>query len=124
MTAQLSLYEAQLIAAPYQPASETSAAAASQVSNKVPTQKERILSYVASRGEYGATQDEIEVATGYLRSAVCGRVNALENEQAIRKSGETRASRWGAQCAVYVTGPSAVRTPRGDSEERFEVPME
>ncbi len=50
---------------------------------KFPTQKERVLAYIK---EYGPkTRAEIEEGTGFRINAVCGRVNALLKEGAIRE---------------------------------------
>ena len=104
---QLTLYDIQTTGAPYQSSSSTSIEAAVAAGPKVGTQKYVILQILAYQGEYGATEDEIEVALGMLRSAVCGRINALVKEGKVRDSGRVRLSRWGRNCIVWVIGPAA-----------------
>jgi hypothetical protein len=111
MTQQLTLYDAQRIGAPHN-GTDTSIAAAVAVADKAPTQKEHILALVADAGAYGMTQAEIEIATGYRRSAVCGRVRDLELGGKLRKTSGTRKSPFGVECAVYVLTSNAEATER------------
>lgn len=47
------------------------------------------------------TQDELVEPTEMLRSALAGRCNGLERKGLIRKTGETRLTRYGRPAAVY-----------------------
>ena len=100
MNDQLTLFDAQTIGAPYQPSSPTSIAAAVAARENVGPQKERIEDWLRVVGS--GTQDEASIALDILRSACCARFRALELEGSIRKKDDTRPSRYGGKCAVYV----------------------
>ena|SRR3990167_1342165 len=102
---QLSLYEAAVIGAPYQPSSPTSIAAAQAAGRTMGEKKARVLKYLATQPTWGptqgSTQDELSRALDIARSSICSTVNGLENEGEIVKTGETRPSQYGRKCAVY-----------------------
>ncbi len=87
---------------PFQRASETSRAAAIAAAPKASTQKALILAYLHDCAQRGATEDEIEVSLGFLRSAICARVNSLVHAGLVRDSGERRETRWKRQAVVWV----------------------
>lgn len=62
---------------PAQAGSPTSLAGAERIRGYAPTQRERVLEYVRSRGAFGATRLEIAHATGIAINAVCGRAAEL-----------------------------------------------
>lgn len=95
----LSVLDRQVIGAPHND-TDTSVLAAVAAGPRVGTQKERIFTYINSR-ECGATEDEIEVGLGLLRSTVCARVNELTNEGFLQDSGERRETRWHRAAIVW-----------------------
>jgi len=110
---QLSLYEAQTIGAPHN-GTDTSVTAAVAAAPKAPTQKKQILWWIAACEGYGATEDEIEVGMGFLRSAICARVNELVKEGLLRDSGQRRETRWNRPAIVWVlTSPVTSESFRG-----------
>jgi len=69
---------------PAAPGSRTSEAAAVKITRRAPTMREHVRLYLVSRGEYGATRQEIADALGMRLQSVCGRVaELLERKQAV-----------------------------------------
>jgi len=69
---------------PAAPGSRTSEAAAVRVTRRAPTMREHVRLYLVSRGDYGATRQEIADALGMRLQSVCGRVaELLERTQAV-----------------------------------------
>lgn len=87
---------------PFQPGSATSEAAAVAAMESAPTRREEVYEFLKSRGEHGATDDEIQQALGYPRSSVGARRNELMNEGLIIDSGDTRATRYGRQATIWL----------------------
>lgn len=80
--------------APYAPNSPTSRAAAASVEGEhVRTQMQRVYDYIVSRGEYGATRQEIADALGLLWQSCGARVRRLVQKGVIGSNGDTRKSR-------------------------------
>lgn len=82
--------------APYQPGSDTSKDAAERARAFVGQQGDRVLAWIRSVGEHGATQKEAAQALKIGRPSLCARFRALEQLKAITK---TTARRGG--CVVY-----------------------
>jgi hypothetical protein len=62
-----------------------------------------VLDYITSRGTFGATCDEAELALGLAHQTCSARFNQLRVELGkIRDSGERRPTRSGRKAAVYV----------------------
>lgn len=69
---------------PAAPGSRTSEAAAVRIAPRVPTMREHVRLFLVSRGEYGATRQEIADALGMRLQSICGRVAELvERKQAV-----------------------------------------
>ena len=112
MTArQPSLLDAQL--APAHNGTPTSVAAAVAATPKVSPQKRAILDLFEERwgnelwaerlNHFGDwTQDEASIELGLPRSTICARFNELERDGLIKKTEETRRTRYGRSAAVYV----------------------
>jgi len=78
---------------PAAPASRTSEAAAVQVTRRAPTMREHVRLYLVSRGEYGATRQEIADALGMRLQSVCGRVAELLERTHVVATERRRESR-------------------------------
>jgi hypothetical protein len=89
---------------PFVQGSATSEAAAQAVRPKAPSQKLRVLRYVASRAEDGATDDEIEVALALPHQSASARRNDLVREGKLRDSGLRRKTRAWQQAVAWVLG--------------------
>lgn len=98
MTAQPSLFDVQTVGAPHN-GTLTSFYAAQAAAPKAGTQKAVILDYIVEHGP--KTEDELEVGLGYLRSAICARVNSLVHDGLLRDSGERRLTRWNRAAVVW-----------------------
>lgn len=61
----------------HRPGNETQREAARQVAPTVGAQRERVFEFIQSRGNHGATIEEISLALAIRQSAVCARVNEL-----------------------------------------------
>lgn len=77
----------------YQKSSETSKRAAVKIAPRAGTIRSDVLNYIRSRGELGASNDEIVAALGIQIQTVCPRMNELARAQFIRPSGRTRKTR-------------------------------
>lgn len=84
------------VAVPYQRGSDTSKAAADRARPFIGQQGDRVLAWIQSRGELGATQKEAARVLGIGRPSLCGRFRALEQTSAILKTSERRGG-----CVVY-----------------------
>lgn len=84
------------LSTPYAKGSDTSKAAAERAKDFVGPQGARVLTYVVSRGERGATQREASTALRICRQSMAARFRALEERRQIQK---TDARREG--CVVY-----------------------
>jgi predicted ArsR family transcriptional regulator len=96
---QLSLYEAQLIPAPYQSSSETSAAAAYSVREHITPRQQMILDYLEEHGP--STQDEISEGLGLRIQSVNPRVHELAMAGVVVDTGRLRATSSGRNAVVW-----------------------
>jgi hypothetical protein len=90
------------------PVADTSLAALESVQPAVPSIRQRIYDYIASRGAEGATTDEVEAALNIPGNTVRPRMRELEFgnlKTQIMFSWTTRATRRGRQAHVYVQYP-------------------
>lgn len=78
---------------PAAPGSQTSEAAAVRVTQRAPTMREHVRLYVVSRGQYGATRQEIADALGMRLQSVCGRVAELLERMQVVATARRRESR-------------------------------
>lgn len=101
MTAQLSLYDSQLIGASHN-GTPTSIAAAQSIAEHAPTLKGRVLAYLREHGP--ATQERISIETGIRLSTICARVNELAREGRVRDTGETARTTSGRLAVVWEAG--------------------
>lgn len=83
-------------------ATATSQAAAEAIEPRAGTLCAQILAYIRSRGDDGATNDEIVEALGLRLQTVCARCNELWHARWIKKSGRTRKTSSGSEAAVWV----------------------
>lgn len=82
--------------------SRTSRAAAKDAKRRAPSQRDRILKCIRDAGEYGRTDDEIELLTGLSGNTVRPRRGELRDRGKIWKDPEkTRPTRSGSQAAVW-----------------------
>lgn len=74
---------------------ETSKAAAESMVGAAEIQLRRILEFIRSKGEYGATRDEIVAALGIDIPSVCGRCDNLLRMKLIYETDVKRKTRKG-----------------------------
>lgn len=72
---------------PYQSHRPTSVSAARSISDKAPTQANRILDYLKLCGSRGATHLEISEALGLPINVICGRFNSLRKAGLVLPDG-------------------------------------
>lgn len=89
--------------APYVRGSETSKAAAESVVPVLGRHEGMVLDLIRAAGELGATDDEIEVATGLRHQTASARRRGLVLKGRVRDSGDTRNTRSGCKAVVWVT---------------------
>lgn len=82
--------------------SQTSFRAAVEIQPVAGTMRFAVLEYIRSRGEYGATDDEIEVALEMRHQTASARRRELELKNLVADSGEMRATRSGRKAAIWV----------------------
>lgn len=87
---------------PYAKGSATSEAAAEAIKPKAGSQRARVYAFILGRGEYGATDEEIQAALGISESSVRPRRGELREAGLIHDSGRTRPTRSGGQATVWV----------------------
>lgn len=71
------------------------------------TLRRRVIDFARSRGEHGATSDEIEVALGLPHQTVSARITEAKADGALVPSGERRQTRSGRNAAVLVVADHA-----------------
>ena len=106
---------------PYVKGSETSQAAAESMEPHAPTIRHRVFRYILSRGDHGATDDEIEGALGLKHQTASARRRELEKDYgAVRLEtlgdGTPRKRRTGSgrMAGVYVAIEGVnIDNPRG-----------
>lgn len=86
---------------PYVKGSATSKAAAESMVKHAPTARARIFQFILERGEYGATDDEIETALGMSHQTASARRYKLHREGALVRTDWKRPTRTGRQAFVY-----------------------
>ena len=91
--------------------SDTSAAAADSVADTAGNMRRQVWRLINQRGEYGTTDDELEVLLGMRHQTVSARRRELELLDAIHKTPERRKTRSGRTAAVYVAGPAEKPEP-------------
>lgn len=95
-------------AAPYQPASQSSKAAARAIQSRSTAMRQTVYTAIVAAGEAGITRRELEGVTGFLCSTLCARLNELEEVRDIRKmtrlnsSNEIEVCRRDG-CSIYTT---------------------
>lgn len=87
---------------PYEPSSATSKNAARSMRGREPSDRQRVHEFLAQRGEYGATDEEIEEALGLRHQTASARRRGLCIKHKVRDSGATRATSSGRQATVWV----------------------
>lgn len=103
--------------------SDTSVAAAESVRASAPGLRERVERFVRRREEHGATDDEIEIASGLAHQTISARRRELVLLGCLRDSGLRRPTRSGRSATVWVASLQAERShgdcsaPRGDGND-------
>jgi hypothetical protein len=88
--------------APYVRDSDTSKAAAASIDPIAGCYEARVFAYIASRGAYGATADEVQAALDLSHQNGSARVSMLARRGAIVLNGLKRKTRQGRAAGVYV----------------------
>lgn len=99
--AQLGLFD--LPYTPHVRGSATSKAAARAAAPGAETAEQRVLEVIVSAGVYGATDDEIEKATGLTHQSASARRRGLVLRGKIKDSGITRPTRFNRQATVWIS---------------------
>ena len=98
MSRQQDLFEG----VPYVVSSSTSRAAADSVKDELPRLEAEVLAAIRARGEHGATDDEIEQATGLRHQTASARRRGLVLKKLIVADGDkTRKTRSGRAAQVW-----------------------
>jgi hypothetical protein len=79
--------------------------------------RQEVYDFIVSRGDKGASADEVSAALGCDKDRTSPRLTELSQMHAIRDSGQRRKTRAGCLAAVYV----ATATPRHRLEPRKPV---
>ena len=87
---------------PFQRGSATSRAAAMAAVSTAQTARAKVLHFVESRGEWGATRDEIARGLEIKIQTVCARVDDLLRLGFIRRTTETRKTDTGRAAEVIL----------------------
>lgn len=85
-----------------QHAKQTRAIAAASAIEKAPSRRDRIESFIRSRGPHGATRHEIAAAMDWPLSGVCSPVLAMLRDGRLIETGERRLTQYGSMAAVIV----------------------
>lgn len=80
----------------------TSRAAAQAIAEHAPLQRARILEFMAERGAFGATCDEVESALGILPQSASARFAELREAGMIAKTNQRRPTRTGRSARVCI----------------------
>ena len=86
---------------PFVATSDTSREAAHRQKALVQKKEDRVIAFVRSRGLYGATCDEVEVALEMLHQSASARCTTLRNEGIFFTTKTTRLTRSGCPAHVY-----------------------
>jgi len=93
------------VPAPAVVGSDTSRAAANEMSRACVTADERVVfRAIFEAAELGKTDDELEVETGLIHQTVSARRNGLVQKHKVRDSGQRRRTRSGRLATVWVVG--------------------
>ena len=87
---------------PYAKNSETSRGAADSMIAPAPSVRRRGFDFIASRGDYGATDDEIEIGLELSHQTASARRNLLVKDGAVVNSDAKRPTRSGRPASVWV----------------------
>ena len=90
------------IAPPARRGQETQAAGAAAIAPHAPGLRAKVYGYIRSRGESGATDEEISHALAMKVSSVCGRRNELLMQGRVREAPLRRAANSGVEVKVWV----------------------
>ena len=80
----------------------TSRTGAKRIASAAPTLRAQVLAYIASRGDFGATDEEGEDATGLKPQTYTPRRWELVHAGSVRDSGKRRKTKSGSSAAVWV----------------------
>jgi len=105
---------------PYNRGSETSKEAAEAKKETRARDEARVLNFLRSRGEEGATDYEIEKSTGLRQSSASARRNGLVKKGLVRDSGMKRKTSTGQRAIVWILGTGTA--VRGSGNERISRP--
>lgn len=89
--------------APFQPHSATSVAAAQAIRPHMGRQQERVLHFLQTKGDAGATDEEIAEALGLNPSAARPRRVELQEHGLVADSGRRRQTRSGRSAVVWIS---------------------
>lgn len=87
---------------PYVSGSNTSLAAAASQAGKAEVDEARVLDFIRSRGKYGATDDEAEVALHLLHQTASARRRGLVLKDLVVDSGLVRLTRSNRFATVWI----------------------
>ena len=88
---------------PFASGSETSRQAAASMKDQSARDRMRVLECILSRGDSGATCDEVEVLLGMVHQSASARVSELFHKYGrITKSGRVRKTRSGRNATVWI----------------------
>lgn len=91
----------------------TAHAAAREIDDVQPTQRARLLAFIQSRGDEGATDQEACDALRMDPSSVRPRRVELIEQGKVSDSGRVRKTRAGREAAVWVAADSAAKPTQG-----------
>lgn len=72
------------------------------IKGKLPAARARVLEFVRSRGEQGATTDEVAAAFGVGANVVSGRLSELKRDGLLVPTANKRVTRNGQNARVFV----------------------
>jgi len=99
---------------PYTKGSDTSKAAADSMESRAPTIRKEVYDFIVSRGERGATDDEIAASLNLRHQTASPRRRNLVLMGAVHRTEERRPTRSGHSATVWIATPGMdVRRPRG-----------
>jgi hypothetical protein len=89
---------------PFVQGSDTSQEAAESLTDDLGRLEGLVLNHIITRGEHGATDDELEVALGLSHQCASARRRTLVLKGLVKDSGRRRINRSGRRGAVWVYG--------------------
>lgn len=87
--------------APFVAGSDTSEAAARSLKDRM-TLRRKVWEFIATKGQDGATDDEVEAALKMRHQTASARRRELVLQDAVRDSGQRRRTSSGRQATVWV----------------------